>query len=163
MGPAQGVGRIERSHHQRLVRVQFEPGTCDRHGQGDGFAPVGTWIEVRRQGQSHPPVDHRPGRGLIVQPQAEDRAGKQDTQGGGSGECLDSGHRDRAEVAAELAAGAPVAQRFIKMGFDRSLEMSFEEAIEYESMAQVTCLGSEDVVEGITSFIEKRDPDFQGK
>ena len=68
-----------------------------------------------------------------------------------------------AEVAAELAAGAPVAQRFIKTGFDRSLEMSFEEALEYESMAQVTCLGSEDVVEGITSFIEKRDPDFQGK
>lgn len=68
-----------------------------------------------------------------------------------------------AEVAAQLAAGAPVAQRFIKMGFDRSLEMSFEEALEYESLAQVTCLGSEDVVEGITSFIEKRSPDFQGK
>ena len=43
------------------------------------------------------------------------------------------------------------------------MEMSFDEALEYESMAQVTCLGSEDVVEGITAFIEKRDPDFKGR
>lgn len=70
---------------------------------------------------------------------------------------------EAAGVAAELAAGAPIAQRFIKAGLDRSLDMSFDEALEYESLAQVTCLGSEDVVEGITSFIEKRPPDFQGK
>jgi len=67
-----------------------------------------------------------------------------------------------ASVAAEMAAGAPLAQRFIKTGFNRSMEMSFDEALEYESMAQATCLGSEDVVEGITAFIEKRDPDFKG-
>lgn len=70
---------------------------------------------------------------------------------------------EAASVAAELAAGAPLAQRFIKEGFDRSLEMSFDEALEFESLAQVTCMGSEDVVEGITAFVEKRDPDFRGR
>jgi len=67
------------------------------------------------------------------------------------------------EMAAELASGAPVAQRFIKMGLDRSMGMSFDEAIEFESQAQSVCLGSEDMIEGITSFLEKRDPDFEGK
>ncbi len=67
------------------------------------------------------------------------------------------------ETAAELAVGAPVAQRFIKMGFDRSLGMSFDEAIEFESQAQSVCLGSEDMVEGITAFLEKREPDFKGR
>jgi len=67
------------------------------------------------------------------------------------------------ETAAELAAGAPVAQRFIKMGLDRSMGMSFDEAIEYESQAQSVCLGSEDMIEGITSFLEKRDSEFKGR
>jgi 2-(1,2-epoxy-1,2-dihydrophenyl)acetyl-CoA isomerase len=67
-----------------------------------------------------------------------------------------------AETAASLAAGAPVAQRFVKTGFDRSFGMSFEEALEFESQAQSICLGSADVVEGIAAFLEKRDPDFEG-
>ena len=70
---------------------------------------------------------------------------------------------EAAAVAVELAVGAPLAQRFVKQGFDRSLEMSFDEALEYESLAQVTCMGSEDVVEGITAFVEKRDPEFRGR
>jgi len=68
-----------------------------------------------------------------------------------------------AAVAASLAAGAPAAQRFIKAGIDASLGMSFEEALEYESQAQAICLGTEDVVEGITAFLEKRNPDFKGR
>ena len=68
-----------------------------------------------------------------------------------------------AEVAAELAAGAPVAQRFIKMGLNSSMGMSFDEAVEFESQAQSVCLGSEDMIEGVTSFLEKRDPDFKGR
>jgi enoyl-CoA hydratase/carnithine racemase len=68
-----------------------------------------------------------------------------------------------AETAAALAAGAPVAQRFAKTALDRSFGMSFEEALELESQSQSICLGSRDVVEGITAFLEKRDPEFQGE
>jgi 2-(1,2-epoxy-1,2-dihydrophenyl)acetyl-CoA isomerase len=71
--------------------------------------------------------------------------------------------RRAAEVAATLAAGAPLAQRFIKEGFGRSLEMSFDEALEFEERSQVVCLMSEDVVEGVASFLQKRDPEFKGR
>jgi 2-(1,2-epoxy-1,2-dihydrophenyl)acetyl-CoA isomerase len=66
-------------------------------------------------------------------------------------------------VAREVAAGAPLAQRFIKAGFDRAFEMSFEQALAYESQAQAVCLSSEDVVEGVAAFLEKRDPQFRGR
>lgn len=66
-------------------------------------------------------------------------------------------------VAAELAGGAPVAQRFIKAGMNRAFEMSFDQALEYESQAQSVCLSSEDVIEGVSAFLEKRTPDFKGR
>lgn len=67
------------------------------------------------------------------------------------------------EVAAEIAAGAPLAQRFIKQGLDRSFEMSFDEAVAYEQKAQTVLFNSEDIIEGVTSFLEKRPPNFKGR
>jgi len=72
-------------------------------------------------------------------------------------------HTRAMELAEQLAAGAPLAQRFIKDGLDRSFEMSFEEALAYESQAQSLLLTSEDSVEGLVSFLQKRPPDFKGK
>jgi enoyl-CoA hydratase/carnithine racemase len=66
-------------------------------------------------------------------------------------------------LARELAAGAPLAQRFVKAGLDRSLEMSFEEALSYEQSAQALLLASQDFFEGVAAFLQKRDPDFQGR
>jgi 2-(1,2-epoxy-1,2-dihydrophenyl)acetyl-CoA isomerase len=68
-----------------------------------------------------------------------------------------------ATVAAEIAAGAPLAQRFAKQGIDRSFEMSFDEALAYEQKAQTVLFNSEDLIEGVTSFIEKRPPEFKGR
>lgn len=66
-------------------------------------------------------------------------------------------------VANELAAGAPLAQRFIKAGLDRSFEMSFEEALSYEQTIQAVLLSSADFFEGAASFLQKRDPEFRGR
>jgi enoyl-CoA hydratase/carnithine racemase len=71
--------------------------------------------------------------------------------------------RRAGEVAAELAAAAPRAQQFTKAGLERSFEMSFDEALEYESQAQALCSASEDVIEGVTAFLEKRPPNFRGR
>jgi 2-(1,2-epoxy-1,2-dihydrophenyl)acetyl-CoA isomerase len=67
------------------------------------------------------------------------------------------------EIAEELAAGAPLAQRFIKTALDRSSAMTFEQALAFEEQAQALLLGSEDVIEGAEAFFEDRPPDFQGR
>ena len=67
------------------------------------------------------------------------------------------------ETALALAAGAPLAQRFIKEGFDRAFEMTFDQALSFEAQAQSICLASEDVIEGVRAFLEKRDPHFGGR
>ena len=66
------------------------------------------------------------------------------------------------DLAAELAAGAPLAQRFIKAGLERSMEMSWEEALAYEGQAQAICISSEDAAEGVAAFLDKRRPEFTG-
>ena len=66
-------------------------------------------------------------------------------------------------TAVELAAGAPLAQRFVKAGLDRSLEMTFEQALAFEQSAQALLLTSEDFIEGVVSFVEKRPPEFHGR
>lgn len=68
-----------------------------------------------------------------------------------------------AAVAEELVAGAPLAQRFIKVALDRSSSFSFEQALAFEEQAQAVLLASEDVVEGAVSFMEKRPPKFKGR
>jgi 2-(1,2-epoxy-1,2-dihydrophenyl)acetyl-CoA isomerase len=67
------------------------------------------------------------------------------------------------EVAAELAAGAPLAQRFIKTGLSRSLDLTFEQAIAYEDQAQAAMLASDDVREGVAAFLERRPAEFEGR
>ena len=66
------------------------------------------------------------------------------------------------ELAEELASGAPVAQRFTKVGLDRSWTMSFEQALHYEDQAQAVLLASQDFREGVDAFLNKRPPEFEG-
>ena len=49
---------------------------------------------------------------------------------------------------------------FGKRMLDRSFELSFEEALEHESQAQVICFETDDIGEGVASFLEKRPPEF---
>lgn len=72
-------------------------------------------------------------------------------------------HARATELAVQLADGAPLAQRFVKAGMDRSFEMSFDEALAYEAQAQAILLTSEDAAEGFVSFLEKRPPRFKGR
>jgi 2-(1,2-epoxy-1,2-dihydrophenyl)acetyl-CoA isomerase len=65
--------------------------------------------------------------------------------------------------ATALVRAAPLAQRFIKQGLNRSTTMTFEQALAFENQAQAVLLASEDAREGIASFVDKRDPRFTGR
>ncbi len=66
------------------------------------------------------------------------------------------------DLADELAAGAPLAQLFIKRALDRSATMTFEQALAFEEQSQAILLGSRDVREAAAAFGDKRDPRFDG-
>jgi enoyl-CoA hydratase/carnithine racemase len=68
-----------------------------------------------------------------------------------------------AEVAKSFLDGAPIAQMFAKQGLNASFESSFSESISWEGQSQAIALGTEDVKEGVTAFLEKRDPRWKGR
>jgi enoyl-CoA hydratase/carnithine racemase len=66
-------------------------------------------------------------------------------------------------TAEALAAGAPLAQGFIKSALDRSSSMAFEQAIRFEDQAQAVLLATDDFNEAVAAFTEKRPPHFRGR
>jgi enoyl-CoA hydratase/carnithine racemase len=68
-----------------------------------------------------------------------------------------------ADTAETLAAGAPLAQRFIKTGIDRASSMTFEQGIAYETEAQGILLSSADAAEALDAFLGKRPAHFEGR
>ena len=66
-------------------------------------------------------------------------------------------------IAKNLRDKSPVASRAIKMLLNRSLETDTETACELEIETAVRHFMSEDALEGIRAFEEKRAPKFKGK
>ncbi|GGN89158.1 MULTISPECIES: 3-hydroxyacyl-CoA dehydrogenase/enoyl-CoA hydratase family protein [Haloarcula] len=70
---------------------------------------------------------------------------------------------DRAfELARDLAAGPPVAQKFTKRAMHAGRDDK-DAGLEVESQAFGHLIGTEDVMEGITAFMGDGDPEFEGK
>jgi len=71
-----------------------------------------------------------------------------------------------AEVEAlikNLAAKSPIGLRIGKEAFRRASEMPFDQAVDYLSQALGRVASTEDAREGMTAFLEKREPRFTGK
>ena len=68
-----------------------------------------------------------------------------------------------ADWAAKLASKSPVVMKLGKDAMWRQMDMPLAEALDY-LCAQLTIeLGTEDAIEGVTAFFEKRDPVWKGR
>lgn len=67
------------------------------------------------------------------------------------------------DFASRLARGPDVALAEIKHSVGASLGYTLEEALARELGAQERCWGTADAKEGITAFLEKRPPKFEGR
>lgn len=67
-------------------------------------------------------------------------------------------------LAETFINGAPIALSFTKKAIRRSLDRTMDAEFDYEILAQVQCLQTDDHQEGATAFFkEKRKPLFRGK
>lgn len=66
------------------------------------------------------------------------------------------------EWATRLAAGPPIALAMTKRMLNRAFEQSFEQALDDEARCQTVNFGTQDTIEAITAFLQKREPRFNG-
>jgi len=67
------------------------------------------------------------------------------------------------EIAAEIAANAPLAVQATKRMMRLGLEETFEANVHHVFLQLLPLIGSHDFKEGVRAFMEKRDPQFQGR
>jgi 2-(1,2-epoxy-1,2-dihydrophenyl)acetyl-CoA isomerase len=65
--------------------------------------------------------------------------------------------------ARRLADGPPIAMAFTKRGLQLALESDLDTLLAFEADAQAACSKTDDVLEGLRAFREKRAPRFDGK
>lgn len=66
-------------------------------------------------------------------------------------------------LAGQLATKAPIAIRLAKDILSKAMEISMEEGNKMMVEGGVVCAESEDIIEGVSAFFEKRTPKFKGK
>jgi enoyl-CoA hydratase/carnithine racemase len=67
------------------------------------------------------------------------------------------------EWAVKLAGASPVIMRLGKEAMRRQLDMPLDDALDYLRAQLTLALSTEDIVEGVTAFFEKREPQWKGR
>ncbi len=65
--------------------------------------------------------------------------------------------------AGKLAGTSPLIMRLGKEAMRRQLDMPLEDALDYLRSQLTLALSTEDIVEGVTAFFEKREPQWKGR
>jgi 2-(1,2-epoxy-1,2-dihydrophenyl)acetyl-CoA isomerase len=68
-----------------------------------------------------------------------------------------------AELADAIAGGPPLALSMTKRELDNAGTSSLAQALEVEALAQSVNVGTEDISEAFTAYVEKRPPEFKGR
>jgi len=66
-------------------------------------------------------------------------------------------------IADRIAERGPIAVRYAKEAVRRGLEMPLEQAFRYETDLTIILQTTEDRMEGVSAFLEKRNPKFKGR
>jgi enoyl-CoA hydratase len=77
----------------------------------------------------------------------------------GRGEALNTAK----ELAAEISANGPLAVRHAKAAANRALDVDLVSGLEYETDQFALLFSTEDALEGMNAFGEKRKPKFEGR
>ncbi len=67
------------------------------------------------------------------------------------------------DFAKKLASGATMAQGLIKLAVHEGTEMALKDGLAVERELQNRLFASHDAKEGISAYVEKRKPNFQGR
>jgi enoyl-CoA hydratase/carnithine racemase len=67
------------------------------------------------------------------------------------------------EWAVKLASFSPVIMRLGKEAIRRQLDMGLDDALDYLRAQLTLALSTEDIVEGVSAFFEKREPHWKGR
>ncbi len=66
-------------------------------------------------------------------------------------------------LAERIASQAPIAVEQAKMAMNQGLQVDLESGLALEREAVTLTFGTEDQVEGMEAFVERREPEFEGK
>jgi enoyl-CoA hydratase/carnithine racemase len=66
-------------------------------------------------------------------------------------------------LAARIASGPPIALGYMKENLNRALEADLETCLDYEADRMVRSAQTEDYLEAVSAFSEKRSPKFRGR
>jgi enoyl-CoA hydratase/carnithine racemase len=67
------------------------------------------------------------------------------------------------DLASTLASKSPAIMKLGKDSFYRAQDMGFREALDYLHGQLAICLETEDTIEGVTAFFQKREPQWKGR
>ena len=62
-----------------------------------------------------------------------------------------------------IAKGPPLPYKLAKRAVYASWGSSLDDALEREVQGQLQCIQSNDFIEGVAAFLQKRDPEFKGR
>jgi enoyl-CoA hydratase/carnithine racemase len=71
--------------------------------------------------------------------------------------------KESLELARQIASGPPIAQRYMKENLNRALTEDLQSCLDVEAERMVAGAFTEDYVEAVKAFTEKRKPVFRGR